>query len=109
MEVFLEGCKPAGASQGKEGWASAGFKDAPTSLQTEFKAYGVSSLVGEAQGSILLTATPPSENPSGKTFLFWAKPASQAVNNAFRTAMIKSIYPNWDKQAWTVNTNGGGH
>jgi hypothetical protein len=94
--------------QDAEDWASRGFTDEPTLLQTEFRAYGVTSLVGEARGAAILIGTSPPPNPNNTQFPFWSKGYSQPVNNMLRTGMIKAINPQWALGAWTRNTQGGG-
>ena len=77
-------------------------------METEFKAYGVSALVGEAQGLNILMGVPPPPNPSGSKYLFWGRPFPQPINDALRSNMIKALHPDWQKQAFSANTKGEG-
>jgi hypothetical protein len=87
-----------------EAWAAAGFTDAarPTNFDTEFKAYGVTSIFGAAQGAASLQGKRYG-NPN--PYLFWEKNFPDVVNNALRTNMIKALYPNWAEKAFEKNTN----
>jgi hypothetical protein len=56
-----------------EAWAKAGFTDAaarPTNFDTEFKAYGGTSIFGAAQGAGILRGTKPGDTTP---HLFWEK------------------------------------
>ena len=87
-----------------EVWAKAGFTDAanPTHFDTEFKAYGVTSIFGAAQGAQFLMGTKPGDNTS---HLIWDRSVPGFFNNALRTTMIKALYPNWAEKAFEKNTN----
>ncbi len=87
-----------------EAWAKAGFTDAanPTHFDTEFKAYGVTSIFGAAQGAGILRGTKPGDTTP---HLIWEKGFPDVVNNALRTNMIKTLYPNWAEKAFQANTN----
>jgi RHS repeat-associated protein len=87
-----------------EAWASAGYTDAanPTHFDTEFRAYGVTSIFGAAQGASALSGTSPR---GGGPHLFWEKMFPDVVNNALRTNMIKTLYPGWEQKAFQANTN----
>ena len=87
-----------------EAWAKAGFTDAanPTHFDTEFKAYGVTSVFGAAQGAGILRGTKPGDNTP---HLIWERNFPDVVNNALRTNMIKTLYPNWAEKAFQANTN----
>jgi RHS repeat-associated protein len=87
-----------------EAWAKAGFTDAanPTHFDTEFKAYGVTSIFGAAQGAGILRGTKPGDNTP---HLIWERNFPDVVNNALRTNMIKTLYPNWAEKAFQANTN----
>ena len=72
-----------------EAWAKAGFTDAarPTNFDTEFKAYGVTTIFGAAQGARSLLGTKPGDTTP---HLIWLKNFSDDVNNAVRTNMDQS-------------------
>jgi hypothetical protein len=87
-----------------EAWAKAGFTDAanPTNLDTEFRAYEVTSIFGAAQGAQILRGTKPGDTTP---HLLWEKGFPDVLNNALRTTMIKTLYPNWAEKAFQANTN----
>jgi RHS repeat-associated protein len=87
-----------------EAWAEAGFTDAarPTNFDTEFKAYGVTSIFGAAQGAQFLMGTKPGDNTH---HLIWDRSVPGFFNDALRTTMIKALYPNWAEKAFEKNTN----
>jgi RHS repeat-associated protein len=87
-----------------ETWAKAGFTDAarPTNFDTEFKAYGVTSIFGAAQGAQFLMGTKPGDNTQ---HLIWDRSVPGFFNEALRTTMIKALYPNWAEKAFEKNTN----
>jgi len=87
-----------------EAWARAGFTDAanPTHFDTEFKAYGVTSIFGAAQGAGFLTGKKPGVTTS---HLFWGKNFPDFLNNSLRTNMIKTFHPDWAERAFEANTN----
>jgi RHS repeat-associated protein len=90
-----------------EDWAKAGFTDAanPTSYNTEYRAYGVTTSIMEAFGAQQLSGS-----HDGVTFhKFWMKGATDVYNNQIgRPAMIKTFYPNWALKAFQKNVEGGG-
>ena len=99
MAVAHEGSHAADA----EDWAINGFTNSPRKFQTESRAYGVSSLVGEARGLTMLAGT-----RNGSTLTFWGISYSEPVNNMSKTGMIKALYRDWANQAFKKNTQGGG-
>ena len=99
MAIAHEGSHVADA----EDWAKAGFTGSPTHFQTEFRAYGVTSALGDAFGFQSLSGSRPNSPPH----LFWNKGFTDAGNDVFRSIMIKATYPNWQNDAFKLNTQGG--
>jgi len=88
-----------------ENWASAGYTEAarPTRMETEFRAYGVTTIYGRIQGYSFMGG---SIGGSVK-YAFWDSHFPDRINNALRTTMIKALYPLSDMKAWSNNTTGG--
>jgi RHS repeat-associated protein len=102
MAIGHEGSHVADA----EDWAKAGFTAAatPSHYTTEFRAYGVTSALGDAFGFKILSGT-----RNGVSHVFWMKSATEAGNDVFRSIFIKAAYPDWQQDAFQANTQGGGH
>jgi RHS repeat-associated protein len=88
-----------------EDWAKAGYTEAarPTRFETEFRAYGVTSIFGEAQGYGILHGS----MNGGQSYLFWEKIFPEPLNNALRATMIRALYPVSDAKAFKDNTKEG--
>jgi RHS repeat-associated protein len=90
-----------------EAWAKAGFtpRANPTSLKTEFAAYGVTIAMGQAQGSTVLSGT----NPITKDkMVFWDSSKSSGENQLKRSSMIMNLYPKYKLKVFGENTKGSG-
>jgi RHS repeat-associated protein len=90
-------------------WAWAGSTDgaSPSHFATEYRAYGVTTTVWESFGAKTLSGT----RPDGKAFglgAWWVSGANSDDNNFRRATMVKELYTDWDTQAFSKNTNGGG-
>ncbi len=103
--VGHEGSHVADAEQ----WADNGFSQTanPTNMETEFRAYGVTSSIAEALGATVLTGTAPAWTHAPPT-TFWRSTYLPPVNDALTRVMIKRNYPNWAQKAFQENTEGGG-
>jgi RHS repeat-associated protein len=99
--IAHEGSHVADADEWLGPGANFGDQFRPTSLETESRAYGVTIGMMDAAGATSLTMGRGDSNR-----ILWNKYWPQAVNDVFKTNSIKALYPNWNQNAWQLNTKG---